>query len=600
MKIITQLKTFFYFQKIVSQHYKSYPFVLSAVILSSSISPFIFVIFPRYILDEIFGSRDLHKVITYLVLMAVAIEVTGFTTAIFQNRLHFISMKLKSKLRMEMAYKTTKIQYAWLEDADMLNLKQQVTQFLEEDIDKIIFVTPTLISYMLASLGYVYIISSLNIVILIIILTVIGVSALIQEKTEKYAYQYRKDMAPLERRIAYFIMNMPNHKYAKDIRLFDLSGWLYKKYAAQLDAALGGYKQVFNRRSHGAILISLANLLQTVSVYAWLIYKTFLGQLTVGQFTMYFSAISNFSGSITGILNSWIQITNVNQGVYDYKKYMSLENEDAMDSSVLYALPSMPCIEFKNVSFKYPNQSKFALKNIHIKIPYGQKIAIVGENGAGKTTFIKLLMRLYEPTEGEILINNINIKNYSIRDYRNLFAAVFQDYTIFSFSIKENVALQTSQEKGASDLVMDALERAGLASKISNLPKGVDTSIDTVFDDSGIQLSGGESQKLAIARAAYRNSPILVLDEPTAALDPRAEYAIYKSFHEMVGCKLAFFVSHRLSSSQLCDRILVFDKGEIIEDGNHASLLKANGLYAELYAMQAEYYAENTQGSTKI
>ena len=135
-------------------------------------------------------------------------------------------MKLKSKLRMEMAYKTTKIQYAWLEDADMLNLKQQVTQFLEEDIDKIIFVTPTLISYMLASLGYVYIISSLNIVILIIILTVIGVSALIQEKTEKYAYQYRKDMAPLERRIAYFIMNMPNHKYAKDIRLFDLSGWL--------------------------------------------------------------------------------------------------------------------------------------------------------------------------------------------------------------------------------------------------------------------------------------------------------------------------------------------------------------------------------------
>ena len=224
----------------------------------------------------------------------------------------------------------------------------------------------------------------------------------------------------------------------------------------------------------------------------------------------------------------------------------------------------------------------------------------MGENGAGKTTFIKLLMRLYEPTEGEILINNINIKNYSIRDYRNLFAAAFQDYTIFSFSIKENVALQTSQEKGASDLVMDALERAGLASKISNLPKGVDTSIDTVFDDSGIQLSGGESQKLAIARAAYRNSPILVLDEPTAALDPRAEYEIYKRFHEMVGCKLAFFVSHRLSSSQLCDRILVFDKGEIIEDGNHASLLKADGLYAELYAMQAEYYTENTQGSTKI
>lgn len=261
---------------------------------------------------------------------------------------------------------------------------------------------------------------------------------------------------------------------------------------------------------------------------------------------------------------------------------IKLEEKDYLDAEIV----------FENVSFIYPNQEKKSLSNINLTIKKGERISIVGENGAGKTTFIKLLLRLYEPTEGRILFNGIDIRDIDYQDYQKIFSTVFQDYKLFAFRIIDNITSLEGNE-AEKEKVMKCLEKAGLSSKIEKLEHGLDTYLYNIYDEEGIELSGGESQKLAIARALYKDSPIVILDEPTAALDPRAEYEIYTRFLALVESKTSIFISHRLSSTKLCDRIVLFKDGSIEETGTHNELLQKGGLYAELFRMQAQFYFDN-------
>ena len=247
---------------------------------------------------------------------------------------------------------------------------------------------------------------------------------------------------------------------------------------------------------------------------------------------------------------------------------------------------------FDNVSYKYPHQGNYALRNVSLEIKGNEKIAIVGENGAGKTTLTMLLMRIVEPAEGRILLNGVDIREYDEDEYRKLFSTIFQDYKLFSFSIQDNItALADAQPSLAADVV----KRAGLDRKISSLSKGVDTYIDKLYDNDGVVLSGGESQRIAIARALYRNAPIYVLDEPTAALDPRIENEIYTKFRDITAGKTTFYITHRLASTHFCDRIIVMKDGGVEEFGSRHELMGRNGYYAELYNMQAQYYVENAK-----
>ena len=247
-------------------------------------------------------------------------------------------------------------------------------------------------------------------------------------------------------------------------------------------------------------------------------------------------------------------------------------------------------IEFSHVSFKYPRSEQYVLKDINLKITSGEHLSVVGLNGAGKTTFIKLLCRLYDVTEGEILIDGVNIKEYSEEEYRKLFAVVFQDFQLFAFSLKDNIALGDTAEDAEINRV---LELAGFYEDAQKLPEGLDTMLYKSFDEKGTELSGGQQQKTAIARALYKDAPIVILDEPTAALDPVAEYDIYRRFDTLVGGKTAIYISHRLSSCKFCDRIAVFAENTIKEYGTHEELVdKKNGIYAELFAAQAQYYVD--------
>ena len=247
--------------------------------------------------------------------------------------------------------------------------------------------------------------------------------------------------------------------------------------------------------------------------------------------------------------------------------------------------------EFQNVSFKYPRAERFALQNVSIKIKAGERLAVVGLNGAGKSTFIKLLLRLYQPTEGKILLNGIDIQTYDLNSYFKIFAPVFQEVNLFAMSFAENVSMK-SLENTDKDLAHQSVVQSGLEEKLDTLEKGLDTQLLKVIYDDGIDLSGGQKQKLALARALYKNSPVVVLDEPTAALDAIAESKLYSDFDKLIGGKTSIYISHRLSSTQFCNNVAMFKDGKLIEYGTHESLLKQNGEYANMFKIQAQYYVD--------
>ena len=238
-------------------------------------------------------------------------------------------------------------------------------------------------------------------------------------------------------------------------------------------------------------------------------------------------------------------------------------------------------LEFRDVSFKYANSDTWALRHVNQKITLGTKNAVVGKNGAGQTTFIKLLCRLYEPTEGQILLNGVDIRYYDYEEYAKLFGIVFQDFNLFSFPLGENVAGSNEYDR----------ESAGFGERLAKMEKGLDTPLYQYDDEDGVEISGGEAQKIAIARSLYKDAPFVIMDEPTSALDPVAEYEIYQRFDQMVEGKTSIYISHRMSSCRFCDNIIVFDEGKVIEQGSHDQLMSNNGLYSELWNAQAQYYA---------
>lgn len=296
--------------------------------------------------------------------------------------------------------------------------------------------------------------------------------------------------------------------------------------------------------------------------------------------TMCIEALARIAEIVTDLRNN-------NEHLLRYFKYMDLPTEETKGEK---ESSDKGCakIVFQNVSFRYPESQEYVLKNINLEIKGKEKLAIVGENGSGKTTLIKLLCRLYQPTEGKILLNGKDIREYSYEDYIERIASVFQDFSLFAFSLAENVAATSSYDRAR---VLAALQQAGLADKVRRLGRGIEQPLFHDFDEEGTDLSGGEAQKAAIARAIYKDADIMILDEPTAALDPYAEYEIYKRFGELAGDKTLLSISHRLSSCRMCDRIVVLHQGEIAQCGSHQELLaQTDGKYYELWNMQAQYY----------
>ncbi len=382
---------------------------------------------------------------------------------------------------------------------------------------------------------------------------------------------------------------MDDYSSGKDIRMYEMADSLQEFHRRYNEECVKRISKLHIQKFLLELGESTWNYVLKVGTYLILIYGALLGSVSVGTIAQYVSSIMLMLGSVSGLVQAVQVLMENNQYLKRYFEYFDIENKmyqgmltvEKRDDNEYY-------VEFRDVSFRYPNTEAYALRHVNLKFKVGEKLAIVGMNGSGKTTFIKLLCRLYDPTEGEILLNGVNIKKYDYDEYMSIFSVVFQDFSLLSFKLGENVAANASYDKVR---VEECLSQAGLGERLKQMPEGADTYLYKDMDRAGVEISGGEAQKIALARALYKDAPFIVLDEPTAALDPISEYEVYHKFNESAGDKTAIYISHRLASCRFCDKIAVFHKGEIVQAGNHKNLLaETSGKYYELWHAQAQYY----------
>ena len=374
-----------------------------------------------------------------------------------------------------------------------------------------------------------------------------------------------------------------DYHYGKEIRQNEISDWLLARERRFLERSIAAYKEQNDAFIRSGVLGAFLGFVQYGAVYAYLCARVLAGTLGIGDFVLYAGGATAFSAALRKALDAVSEVRAYDPYYGDLDRYLHIPA--TMREGRNLPLPAGRGIEFQDVGFRYAGQDAWALRHVNLAIPAGERLSVVGENGAGKSTFAKLLLRLLDSTEGAIYMDGVDIRDIDVEKYRAAFAAVFQDFRLFSFSLADNVSFG---EQGAEA----ALVRAGMGEKLNRLPDRIETQVGREFDEHGFEPSGGEGQKIALARALRRNADLVILDEPTAALDPRAEYELYQGFAGLVRGKTAVFISHRLSSARFCDRIAVFKGGRIAELGSHAALHAAGGLYRALYDMQAQFYAE--------
>ena len=411
-------------------------------------------------------------------------------------------------------------------------------------------------------------------------------------RTNKWSYDHRQEGAALGQKMSYIRQTAGDRGALKDIQIFGMSSWLRQVH----DAVLKLFRDFQLREQRVRLLGDLAEValtfLRNGAAYGYLLALALGEGLSVSEFLLYFTAVGNFTTWVTGILKGFGELHQFSLELSSVRSYIEAPEPFRMEGGkAIEPDTSLPyTLELRDVSFRYPGAEKDTLSHIDLTVRPGEKLAIVGLNGAGKTTLMKLCCGLLDPTGGQVLLNGEDIRDFNRRDYYRLFSTVFQDFSVFDTTFADNVTQVPESPDTAG--MEDAVKRAGLWEKYQSLPQGGATHIGQGIYEDGLLHSGGELQRLMLARALYKNGPIIILDEPTAALDPVAEMEVYENFDKIVGDKTAVYISHRLSSCRFCDDIAVFDHGHIVQQGSHDALVEAPGKYQELWHAQAQYYAK--------
>jgi ATP-binding cassette subfamily B protein len=385
-----------------------------------------------------------------------------------------------------------------------------------------------------------------------------------------------------------------NPERAKDVRIYEQNFIADRILEKLLHKDKSDTKAIFKMSFYPSVATIIIGIMNT-AMYLFVVLKAVMGAFGIGSIVQYVGVLTRLGQGVQEFM--FVAADNAVYCLHLQSLYDFLDIPNTKYQGTLPIAKRVYCdagenkyeIAFRNVSFQYPDSENYALRNVSMKFRVGERLAVVGPNGSGKTTFIKLLCRLYDPTEGEILLNGIDIKKYNYEEYLSIFSVVFQDFKLFSFSLGQNVAASVDYDKSRAE---ECLAEAGFGSRLEEMQDGVETCLYKDFEEKGVEISGGEAQKIALARALYKNAPFIVLDEPTAALDPIAEAQVYSKFNEIIGDKTAIYISHRLSSCRFCDDIVVFDNGKIVERGRHDELVaNERGKYHELWFAQAQYYS---------
>jgi ATP-binding cassette subfamily B protein len=464
-------------------------------------------------------------------------------------------------------------------------------------VELLLEVFPVFVTSIVGIILYSSYIVTINYTIVLVLIGMAFMNLLLSAYARNYEKRTENELNTYRTKLKYFQDEANKLSNAKDIRIYKLETWFYnginlftKKFSTTM------MKQKF-RYSLANLSDSIFSIIRNLIAYTILVTMVLNGVIGVAEFTFMMGIVIGFAVWLNQLSNSYGRLKEASIRIDGFRDYMGIDDGiykgDGQPIEPL--LNQTLSIEFNNVSFTYPDAEKPTIKNLNLTIKPGEKIALVGINGAGKTTLVKLLTGLYNPTEGEILINGLPVDSFNRYDYYRLFGVIFQDINVLPFTIAENVS-GVADEDTDYEKVNRVLASAGLAEKVDSLQKREYTNLTQVVDDKGIMLSGGELQKLMLARALYKDSPILVLDEPTAALDPLAEQSLYLKYHSLTEKKTSLFISHRLASTQFCNTIYYLEDGTILETGSHQELMKNKGKYCEMFDVQSQYYKENKKG----
>jgi|AntAceMinimDraft_18_1070375.scaffolds.fasta_scaffold00196_12 ABC-type multidrug transport system fused ATPase/permease subunit len=461
-------------------------------------------------------------------------------------------------------------------------------------IELLLKVFPLLITSFVGLLLFSSYILTINFTIVLVLVGMTIMNLLLNAYARKYEKRTEEELNTYRTKLKYFQNEANKLVNAKDIRIYKLENWFYKGIKFFTKKFSSTIMKQISHYSLANFSDSLFSIGRDLIAYTILVAMVIEGNISVVQFTFMIGIVVGFSVWLNQFSTNFARFKEANISVNNYRDYISLDDciNNEIGEDVEPLLDKKLTIEFRNVSFTYPKAEKPTISNLNLKIDAGEKIALVGINGAGKTTIVKLLSGLYRPTEGEILINGIPSDKFNTHEYFNLFGVIFQDVNTFAFTIAQNISGKSDKDTDF-EKVNKVLEKSGLAEKISLLPEKENTHLTQIIFDKGIMLSGGELQKLMLSRALYKNAPILVLDEPTSALDPLAEQALYLQYNSLTENKTSIFISHRLSSTQFCNRIIYLEDGAIQEMGNHKELMKKAGKYSKMFEIQSQYYKEN-------
>lgn len=587
------LHTILYFYRVAIHYRPTFILVILLTVIFNAITPFVNIIMPKLIIDELLGAKEINRLIGYVCLLAVGNSFFFIMNKILGEMLNTYGDSYERLFAMNISEKAMTMDFEHTEDPNMLDQCEKAKTGMSWYSGGILGLTNCFIQIIASFLTLggvtVLIVTDAPILLLFIIISVI-VSTIFNARINAINVKYFNKLVGLNRAFEYLYIKLPGFLFGKDLRLFGADKMVLEKGETMNEETTKQWRDQANeslKYTQGELVVSgIRDLIN----YTYLGVLAIRKIISIGEFTMLSNSAGTFSNSLRNII--WNVQELIKKSVF-MKEYVSfMENKDTLvKGNRQTSIDDINefCIEFKNVSFVYPRTNEKILNHVNLVIESGEHLAIVGLNGAGKTTFIKLLCRLYDVTEGEILINGVNIKEYAYEEYLKLFSVVFQDFKLFAFSIKENIVLEEQPE--SDETIKELCKLYGLEEKVNNLEKGIHTSVNKQFDEEGIELSGGEAQKLAIIRAIYKKAPIVIMDEPTAALDPLAEYEIYKHFDHLVGGKTAVYISHRLSSCRFCDKIAVFSEGTVKEYGTHDELISLeDGIYSKMYSAQAQYY----------
>lgn len=574
--------------------------------LFANLSPYFNIYLSAEIINEIVGGRTISKLV-----MLVAITVGGnFLISVIGgmiSRAFGHQTTLLNQREDALFYKRTfTLDYEDLENTEVRQLRRKIIESAKIDshgkqsllinLNELSYgiINIALALYLFSEMMFLIISNKFDWIVVLFGLFIILLVAL----NVWISFIAKKVMAKLSNEISLSMIDenriddaIDCYNMGKDVRLYRQDKLIRKIQNYEFELHKKSFRAYYTKSFWYHIPQKVFSIMLQATAYIFICSYALKGVFGIGNIIKYVGFIQRLINAIISMFEIGINIINNTPFIEDYLAFFDVKQK--MRQGTLSLKKDCPDgdeyeIEFCNVSFRYPASDTFALRNVSLKLKSGQRYAVVGMNGSGKTTFIKLLCRLYDPTEGEIKLNGIDIKKFDYNEYMAFFSVVFQDFKLFSFRLGQNVAAKPDYDK---EKVEDCLKDAGFEERLAKMPDGIDTFLYRDFDENGVEISGGEAQKVALSRALYKDAPFVVLDEPTSALDPIAEYDIYTKFNAIVENKTAIYISHRLASCRFCDEIIVFHEGHIVQHGGHNELLEdENGKYYELWNVQAQYY----------